>query len=61
MPVDSIGPVSPPVGVQYSTAVTKKAQDQESVEGQESVQLIQSASAPLETSGTVGTKLHFVA
>ncbi len=61
MPVDSVGPVSPPLGAQISTAVTKKAQDQQSVEGQESVQLIQSASVPLETSGNVGTKLNFVA
>jgi hypothetical protein len=41
--------------------VTKKQQDQQEIEGQESVQLIQSASGPLATSGAVGTKLNFVA
>jgi hypothetical protein len=61
MALDSVGPVSAPTGAQYSTAVTKKQQSQQAIEGQESVQLIQSASAPLATSGSVGTKLSFVA
>jgi hypothetical protein len=61
MAVSSVGPVSAPIGAQYSAAVGKKAQSQQEVEGQESVQLIQSASAPLATSGSVGTKLNVVA
>jgi len=61
MPINSVGPVTAPTGAQYSAAITKKAQGQQQLEGQDSVQLIQSASAPLATSGSVGTKLHFVA
>jgi hypothetical protein len=61
MAVDSVGSVSAPTGAQYSVAVSKKQQSQQEVEGQESVQLIQSASAPLATSGDVGTKLNFTA
>jgi hypothetical protein len=43
-------------------AVVGKQHDQQKVEGQQAVQLIQSATAPqLATSGSVGTKLHFTA
>ncbi len=43
-------------------AVSGKQHDQQRVEGQQAVQLIQSATAPkLESSGSVGTKLNFVA
>jgi hypothetical protein len=59
--MSSIEPVSAPTGAQYSVAVTKKEQSQQQIEGQESVQLIQSASAPLATSGSVGTRLNVVA
>jgi hypothetical protein len=61
MALDGVGPVSAPIGAQYSAAVANKQQSQTAIEGQESVQLIQSASAPLATSGSVGTKLNFVA
>jgi len=61
MAVNSVGPVSPPIGAQYAAAVTKKQHGQQELEGQESLQLIQSASAPLATSGSVGTKLNVVA
>ena len=61
MALNSVGPVSAPIGAQYATAVTKKQQNQQEIEGQQSVQLIQSASAPLATSGSVGTNLNFTA
>ena len=61
MALNSVGPVSPPIGAQYATAVTKQQQSQQEIEGQQSVQLIQSASTPLATSGSVGTKLNVVA
>jgi hypothetical protein len=64
MAADSVGAVgaSTPTTANYAVAVTKKQQDQESVQGQESVQLIQSAAAPqLESSGSVGTQLNFFA
>ncbi|HEY5376902.1 MAG TPA: hypothetical protein VIK01_24635 [Polyangiaceae bacterium] len=62
MAADSVGPVGASTAANYAVAVTKKQQSQEAVEGQESVQLIQSASAPqLESSGSVGTKLNFFA
>jgi hypothetical protein len=62
MAADSVGAVGPSTAANYAVAVTKKQQSQAAVEGQESVQLIQSASAPqLEGSGSVGTKLNFFA
>jgi hypothetical protein len=62
MAVDSVGSVGASTAANYAVAVTKKQQNQEAVEGQESVQLIQSASAPqLESSGSVGTQLNFFA
>jgi hypothetical protein len=61
MAIGSVGAVGAPTAAQYSVAVTKKQQSQQAVEGQESVQLIQSASQPLATSGAVGTKLDFMA
>ena len=60
MAMDSVSSVGAPTAVQYSVSVAKKQQSQQDVEGQESVQLIQSASAPLATSGSVGTKLNVV-
>ncbi|MES1177294.1 MAG: hypothetical protein ABUL62_23430 [Myxococcales bacterium] len=57
-----VGAVSAPNGPQYAVAVVGKQHDQQKVEGQQAVQLIQSATAPqLATSGSVGTKLHFTA
>jgi hypothetical protein len=61
MALNSVEPVSAPTGAQYAVAVSKKQQSQQEIEGQESVQLIQSATAPLATSGSVGTQLNFVA
>ena len=60
MALDSVGPVAAPTAAQYVMSVAKKEQSQQEVEGQESVQLIQSASAPLASSGSVGTRLHVV-
>jgi len=58
---DPIGAVSAPTAAQYAVAVIGKQHDQQKVEGQQAVQLIQSATTPqLETSGAVGTKLNFV-
>ena len=57
-PVAAIGA---PSAAQYAVAVTRKEQDQQALQGQQAVQLIQSATAPqLATSGSVGTKLNFV-
>ena len=61
MALNSVGPVSAPIGARYATAVTKEQQSQQQIEGQQSVQLIQSASAPLATSGSLGTKLNVIA
>ena len=61
MAVDSVSSVGGPTAAQYSVSVAKKEQTQQDVEGQESVQLIQSASTALATSGSVGTKLNVVA
>ncbi len=62
MAADSVGAVGASTAANYAVAVTKKQQSQEAVEGQQSVQLIQSASAPqLENSGSVGTTLNFFA
>lgn len=59
---DPVGAIGPSAAASYAIAVTRKEQDQTDLQGQQAVQLIQSASAPkLETSGAVGTKLHFVA
>jgi hypothetical protein len=59
--VDSVAAVGSSVPANYSVAVTKKQQDQTKAVGQESLQLIQSAAPELATSGSVGTKLNFVA
>ena len=61
MAINSVEAVGAPTGAQYAMAVTKKQQTQQQVEGQESLQLIQSASAPLAASGSLGTKLNVVA
>jgi len=59
---DPVGAIGPTTAATYAIEVTRKEQDQTAVQGQQAVQLIQSADAPkLETSGSVGTKLHFVA
>jgi hypothetical protein len=58
----NVGAVSAASGAQYAVAVVGKQHDQQKVEGQQAVQLIQSATAPqLASSGSVGTKLNFVA
>ena len=61
MAADSVTPVGASAPANYAVAVTKKQQDQQTVEGRESLQLIQSAAPQLATSGSVGTKLNFVA
>jgi hypothetical protein len=61
MALDSVGAVGAPTAAQYSVAVTQKEHSQKAIEGQDSVELIQSASMPLATSGSVGTKLNVVA
>ena len=62
MAADFVGPVGASAPANYAIAVTKKQQSQQAVEGQESVQLIQSAAAPqLASSGPVGTQLNFFA
>ena len=57
-----VGAIGATTAATYAVAVTRQEHDQKNVEGQQAVQLIQSATpAPkLETSGSVGTKLHFV-
>jgi hypothetical protein len=58
---EPIGAIGAPTAATYAVEVTRKEQDQQELQGQQAVQLIQSASAPKpETSGSVGTKLHFV-
>jgi hypothetical protein len=63
MAADSVvGAVGASTPANYAVAVTKRQQGQQAVEGQESLQLIQSAAAPqLASSGSVGTKLNFFA
>jgi hypothetical protein len=61
MALDSVSSVGAPTAAQYVVSVAKKEQSQQEIEGQESVQLIQSASSQLATSGSVGTKLNVVA
>jgi len=62
MAADSVGPVGASTLANYAVAVTKRQQSQHAAEGQESLQLIQSAAAPqLAQSGSVGTKLNFFA
>jgi len=59
---DPVGAISSSNAAQYAVAVAQKQHSQQTVEGQQAVQLIQSASSPqLATSGEVGTKLNFVA
>ncbi|MEI9938355.1 MAG: hypothetical protein WDO69_14130 [Pseudomonadota bacterium] len=58
---EPVGAISAPSAAKYAVAVTRTEQDQQNVQGQQAVQLIQSATAPqLATSGSVGTKLNFV-
>ena len=58
---DSVGAVGAPTAAKYAVEVTRKEHDQKDLEGQQAVQLIQSATSPqLATSGSVGTKLNFV-
>jgi len=62
MALDSIGPIAATTPDQYSVAVTQKAHSEQAIEGQDSILLIQSASAPpLAAAGSVGTKLNLVA
>ena len=57
-PVGAIGAAS---AAKFAVAVTRKQLDQQDLQGQQAVQLIQSASSPeLATSGAVGTKLNLV-
>ena len=59
---DPVGAISAPNAAQYAVAVVGKEHSQQRLEGQQAVQLIQSATAPqLATEGSVGTKLNFVA
>jgi hypothetical protein len=59
---DPVGAISAPNSAKYAMAVSGKQHDQQRVEGQQAVQLIESATTPkLESSGSVGTKLNFVA
>ena len=59
---DSVGPIGATIATKYAVAVAGKQQQQLSDSGQQSLALIQSAAAPqLATSGSVGTKLNFVA
>jgi hypothetical protein len=59
---EPISGVGAPRAAEYAVAVTRKELDQKNLEGQQAVQLIQSATAPaLATDGVVGTKLHVVA
>ena len=56
-----VGSVSAPKAAEYAVAVTRKQQDQQSEQGRQAVQLIESATAPQRaTSGSVGTKLNVV-
>lgn len=59
---EPISGVGAPRAAEYAVAVTRKEHDQKDLEGQQAVQLIQSATAPaLATEGSVGTKLNFTA
>ena len=59
---EPVGAIGASTAASYALAVTRKEHDQQEEQGRQAVQLIQSATAPqLETSGPVGTKLHFVA
>jgi len=61
MDSSSVGAIGASTPVAYQVAVTQKQHSQQEIEGQQSVQLIQAAAAPLATSGDVGTRLHVVA
>jgi hypothetical protein len=59
---DAVGPIGATLATKYAVAVVGKQHQQQTESGQESLALIQSAAAPqLATSGSVGTKLNFVA
>lgn len=57
---DPVGAIGATTAATYAVEVTRKEQDQTAAQGQQAVQLIQSATPKLETTGSVGTKLHFV-
>jgi hypothetical protein len=58
---EPVGAIGAPTAAKYAVEVTRKEQAQQDLQGQQAVQLIESASAPqLATSGSVGTKLNFV-
>ena len=58
---EPVGAIGASTAAKYAVAVTRKEQDQQDLQGQQAVQLIQSATAPqLATSGSVGTKLNVV-
>jgi hypothetical protein len=58
---EPVGAIGASTAVKYAVAVTRQEQDQQDLQGQQAVQLIQSATAPqLATSGSVGTKLNVV-
>ena len=59
---DSVGPIGATIATNYAVAVAGKQQQQQADSGQQSLALIESAAAPqLATSGTLGTKLNFLA
>lgn len=59
---DPVAAIGATTATTYAVAVTRQEHEQKNLEGRQAVQLIQSANTPqLETSGSVGTKLHFVA
>ncbi len=59
---DSVGPIGATVATKYAFAIAGKQLQQQADSGQQSLALIQSSAAPqLATSGSVGTKLNFVA
>jgi hypothetical protein len=57
----AVGPVQAPTEAKYSVAVASKQRSQTDRQGQQAIQLIQSATPQLAASGEVGTKLNFFA
>jgi hypothetical protein len=58
---DPVLAIGAPTAAKYAVEVTRKEQDQQDIQGQQAVQLIESATVPkLATSGSVGTKLNVV-
>lgn len=59
---DSVGAIGATIATKYAVAVAGKQQEQQTDSGRQSLALIEAAAAPqLATSGTLGTKLNFVA